>query len=217
MKEYDFRFEGIAAIRSDDPETPARLRELRDSILAIAGGFTEIAPGCLQDLVPGSGVGYIVALGNRRLVRRLQDRLETLAFKWSMAVPAVREASSGPRRRFCVVLIPEKANEVLPSGERRDLFTPERWTRILTTIAPQLSHREFVYGEWSPIYGLSRITDDLRMYVVRWRSPATEQFLRRFIQSRVFDRRRQCDQVAIYLSVRGKATLVYERRRAARR
>lgn len=217
MKEYDFRFEGIVIAGSDDAEAAARLRELRDSILAIAGGFTEIAPGRLLDLVPGPGVGYIVELANRRQAWRLEDRLGALAARWGMPTPAVRRASSGPRGRFCFVLIPEKANEVLPSGERRELFTPERWVEIERSIGRRISHREFVYGEWSPIFGAARMTDELRMYFVRWTSPATETFLRRLIQSRVFDGRRQCDQVAVYLSVRGRAKLVYERRKGVRR
>ncbi|MFA4987937.1 MAG: hypothetical protein WC712_15265 [Candidatus Brocadiia bacterium] len=212
--EYDFRFSGLIRNGHTEPAFKVRVRRVRDVLLGVAAGFTEIAPGALTDLVPGEGLGYIAALKSREQACSLQTNLRRLARIWNVPPPALIKASDGPRSDFSFVLIPELANEVLPSGRRRNLFSPERWAEIQGAIVPKLSRPvEFVYGEWAPS-GVERVIPDvLRMYVVRSRSEAEDVFLERFVQTRVFDGGRSCDQRAIYLSARGKARLVMEARR----
>ncbi|MEK7767129.1 MAG: hypothetical protein AAB368_12905 [bacterium] len=192
----------------------ARLLETRAAILAVTEGFTEIPPGVCQELIPGDGVGYIVALKSAAQTRALQAKLRTLAAKWKVPSPRVAEAAKGPRRNFCFFLIPERANPDR-AGVQRPLFSAERWARIYAAIRHTLSHRvEFVYGEWRPKDSAAmNSTDGLRMFMVPWQSPATEAFLKHFIQTRVFDGGRECDQWCIYLSCRGNSLLVMERGR----
>lgn len=211
MKEYDFRFPGLR-VRTNDPRDAARIRQVRDALLDAAGGFTEIAPDAGQLLVPGDGVGYIVALGSASRANKLRARLASLAAQWDLPAPRLIEASKGPRRSLCHFLIPEQANPD-NKGQRRPLFTPERWARIHAAIEPWLSHPVlFVYGEWMPPDSWAEKSVDVsRLYCVRRQSKATEARLRRFIQTRVFDGGRECDQWCIYLSVRGRTVLVKEK------
>jgi hypothetical protein len=211
--EYDFRFPGLLMRGFQAPISKLRVRRLRDILLGIAGGFTEIAPGALTDLVPGDGMGYIAALGSKEKALALQSDLHRLARIWGVPPPALVKASDGPRSDYSFVLIPDLANEVLQSGRRRDLFSPERWTRIHRIIGPRLSRPvEFVYGEWAPADVARLIPDVLRMYIVRSRSAADDGFLKKFVQSHVFDGGRTCDQKAIYLSARGRANLLFDRK-----
>lgn len=213
MNEYDFRFPGLTA-DMDDPRNLALLLELRASILTVAEGFTEIPPDTCPELIPGEGVGYIVALASAAQARNLQAKLKALASRRGVSPPVVREAAKGPRRNFCFFLIPERAN-LDKAGARRRLFSAERWARIHAAIRHTLAQRvEFVYGEWKPKDSAApNSTDQLRMFIVPWQSPATEAFLKHFIQTGLFDGGRECDQWCFYLSCRGKNQLVVERKK----
>lgn len=210
MKEYDFRFPGLTADMNDERNL-ARLLDARAAILAVAEGFTEIPPDACRELIPGEGVGYIVGLKSGAQARTLQARLRVLAGRWGVPAPVVRDAAKGPRRNFCFFLVPERANPD-KAGRRRPLFRAERWARIHGAIRHALSQRvEYVYGEWRPAGSAApHSTDQLRMFIVPWQSPATEAFLKHFIQTRLFDGGRECDQWCFYLSCRGKNQLVAE-------
>jgi hypothetical protein len=212
MKEYDFRVSALADIRSGDGATLERARELRALLLDMAGGFTEIPPGVFQDIFPGEGLGYIVALESRGQARALQARLNGLALRWGAPAPPVVTASKGPRKDYCLFLLPESANPD-HQGRRRPLFTQSKWRVIESKIRERLSHPvAFVYGEWRPLdSSYYHTTDVLRMYVARWESEATADLLREFFQTYVFDGGRECDQFCFYLSVRGESELVQER------
>lgn len=210
MKEFDLRVPGLAPIRSGDPANLARVREVRDTILSMAGGFTEIEPDSLRDLLPGQGMGYIVALKSVARARKLQATLSALTARWGADAVRLTVGARGPRKDFCFFLIPEMANPD-SQGLRRFLFREERWAEIESIIRPKLTHRiAFVYGEWLPEGSRVKSTDELRMYVVHWRSSATETFLRRFLQTRVFDGGVECDQWFLYLSLQGRSLLVAE-------
>lgn len=212
MKEYDFRMPALADIRSDDARTTARVQEVRELLLDLAGGFTELPAGACLDIVPGNGLGYIVALETRSQARLLQERLSSLARSWASEPPAVVEAARGARKDHCFILIPERANPD-HRGRRRPLFSPARWEALDAAIRGHLDRAPiFVYGEWRPQQSAHfHSTDVLRMYLVRWESEATVELLREFLQTYVFDGGKECDQFFLYLSVRGENELVAER------
>lgn len=212
MREYDFRVPALADIRSHDDRALARVRELRALLLESAGGFTEIPPGIGRDILPGEGLGYIVALETRGQARALQARLSALALRWGIPAPGLVAASKGPRKDYCFFLLPESSNPD-HQGRRRPLFTQSKWRAIESKIRERLSHPvAFVYGEWRPLdSSFYHTTDVLRMYVARWESDATADLLREFLQTYVFDGGRECDQFCFYLSVRGESELVQER------
>ena len=212
MKEFDFRFPGLSPIHSGDDRNLARVQRVRAAILTVTEGFTEIPPGVYTDLVVGDGMGYIVALETSAQVRVLNVRLSELARRWGVTPPVIIDATRGPRRDYCFFLIPDRANP----GEkkrRRPLFSGERWRQIQMAIKNKLSHPiRFVYGEWSADKSAASISTDLsRIYVVKWESEATEAFLKEFLQTYVFDGGKECDQICLYLSLRGENTLVRER------
>jgi len=66
---------------------------LRDCLLELAGGFTEIRPGVLADLLPGEGTGYIVALPDHESLEALRKTLAKLAAEWGCKAPDPRAAS----------------------------------------------------------------------------------------------------------------------------
>lgn len=216
MKEYDFRVPGLSS-DMDDERNAARLLEVRAVILAVAEGFTEIPPDACRELIPGEGVGYVVALKSGAHARTLQSRLRALASRWGVAPPAVLEAAKGPRLNFCFFLVPDRANPDR-AGRRRPLFSAGRWARIYAAIRHTLAQQvEYVYGEWRPADSAApHSTDQLRMFVVPWQSPATEAFLKHFIQTHLFDGGRECDQWCFYLSCRGENQLVMERAKRRR-
>lgn len=205
MKEYDFRLPGI-----DQSQAPAETRVLRDAILELAGGFTEIGPGVLTDLIPGPGTGYIVALEAAREAFVLQRRIRELASAWALPAPSIRPASRGPRGKVCYFLLPEFANPE-PDGYRRRLLSEERIAAVETELLPSLVHPIIrVYGEWKPRFSVRQLDSDVSfIYIVRWRSHEDERQLRSFIETRIFDKSGECDQETIYLSVRGVASYVY--------
>ena len=213
MKEYDFRFPALSEIGPGDDANQARVREVRAALLEIAGGFTEILPGEFQDLLPGDGLGYIVALKTTQQVRALQIRLSSLALRWRARAPILSSASLGPRKDYCHFLLPEHANPN-ERGQRRPLFTAARWNSIEGAIKSRLTHRvSFVYGEW--VAGDSAAffsSDQSRIYVVRWESTATTAFLREFLHTYVFDGGKECDQWCLYLSIQGQSELILERK-----
>lgn len=210
MKEFDFRVPGLAPIPSGDAVNLSRVREVRDTILSVAGGFTEIEPDNLRDLLPGEGMGYIVALRSAARARRLQAALSARTARWGTGAVRMTDGARGPRKDLCFFLIPEKANPDL-KGQRRYLFREERLAEIESIIRSKLSHGiAFVYGEWLSEGSRVKSTDELRMYIVHWRSAATETFLRRFLQTRVFDGGVECDQWFLYLSIRGRSHVVAE-------
>ncbi len=210
MKEFDLRVPGLAPTRPDDPVNLARVRDVRDIILSMASGFTEIEPDSLLDLLPGEGMGYIVALRSVARARRLQSALSVLTARWGAGAVRLTEGARGPRKDLCFFLIPEKANPDL-KGQRRYLFEEERLAEIESIIRPKLSHKiVLVYGEWLSEGSRVKSTDELRMYIVHWKSATTETFLRRFLQTRVFDGGVECDQWFLYLSIRGRSSIVAE-------
>ncbi len=212
MREYDFRVPAFANIRSHDAQTLERVRELRALLLDLAGGFTEVPSGVFQDILPGEGLGYIVALEAHGQARALQVRLNALALRWGTPPPSLVPAAKGPRKDYCFCLLPESANPD-HQGRRRALFTQSRWKAIDGAIRSRLSHPvAFVYGEWRPLDSAHyHTTDVLKMYVARWESEATAELLREFIRTYVFDGGKECDQFCFYLSVRGESELVQER------
>lgn len=212
MKEYDFRMPALADLGSDDTLMKARVREVRALLLDLAGGFTELPMAACQDIIPGKGLGYIVALETGSQARLLQARLSALARNWASEPPTIVEAAHGPRKDYCFFLIPESANPD-HNGQRRPLFAPSRWDALDTAIRGRLSRSPiFVYGEWRPQQSAHfHSTDVLRMYLVRWESEATAELLREFLQTYVFDGGKECDQFFLYLSIQGKNELVAER------
>lgn len=199
MIEFDFRFPGL-----DLGKDESRIRTLRDGLLAVAGGFTEIPAGVLPDLIPGDGPGYIVGLDGIEKLGALEDRLSWLSEAWELPVPRPMRASAGPRRNHGFFLIPKLANRD-SAGRRRELFSPERWARIRRGLKSRLSHPAFlVYGEWLPGDSSALPDSDVAyMFVFRLEGDTDARFLRRFIETEVFDNGVECDQEAIYLSIGG--------------
>ncbi|MFH2204437.1 MAG: hypothetical protein ABIJ96_15075 [Elusimicrobiota bacterium] len=204
MKEFDFRFRGL------DPERDhGKVRRLRDCLLALAGGFTEIRPGALTDLLPGDGTGYIVALPDETSVRVLESALARLADEWGCKRPGLIAASKGPRSDRAFFLVPKLANRD-ESGYRRPLFSRERWAGIRKALGKRLSHEvALVYGEWLPKVSSRRLDRDASyMFIFDCCSDDVVSGVERFIKDEIFDGGRECDQEIIYLSVRGEGVFV---------
>jgi hypothetical protein len=199
MIEFDFRFSTPEPLVDS-----SNVRALRDSLLAIAGGFTEIPEHFLNDLLPGEGLGYIVGLDDAAKLSALQDRLDWLAATWDVPAPQPVRASAGPRRNHAFFLIPKLANRDA-FGRRRALFNPERWARIRTALRGRTSHPvNLVYGEWLPTESSPVPDSDVTyMFVFQLGGETDARFLRRFVEERIFDCGVECDQEAIYLSVGG--------------
>jgi hypothetical protein len=206
MKEYDFRFPGIDSVR-----TPDKTRRLRDGLLELAGGFTELPPGVLTDLIPGDGSGYIVALPTEAAVTALRDFLGRLAREWQRARPVLTCAKNGPRRRFGFFLVPEHANRDR-RGYRRPLFSPERWTAMRRTLGKKLSHAPLrVYGEWKPVEANRLLDKDVSfMFAFQCNAEADAEVFEHYIREEVFDGGSECDQETIYMSVRGEGRYVFD-------
>lgn len=204
MQEFYFRFPGI-----DPLHHPDRVRRLRDCLLELAGGFTEIRPGVLADLLPGEGTGYIVALPDRESLEALRKTLTRLADEWGCEAPEPKTASAGPRKRFGFFLVPKLANRDA-QGHRRELFTPERWALIRGALAGKLSHPvTLLYGEWLPLEASREVDKDVSyIFVFRLQSPEDVPWFERFIQTQVFDNGKECDQETIYLSAAGEGRYV---------
>lgn len=213
MKEYDFRFEGLREAVTGNPENLQRVRRVRDTLLKIAGGFTELVPGVRTDMLPGQGMGYIVGISSKGKARALQAALRGLAAQWGLQPPTLQEASSGPRRDYSFFLVPERANPSRPGGYRRPLFRLSRWAKIDTVFRAIGGLRvESVYGEWLPSRSAQTpVHDDSRMYALHRASSSARRELVRFIRSHVFDRGIECDQECIYLSCGGVPALVREK------
>lgn len=199
MIEFDFRVSGL-----DTLSAPSRVRALRDTLLDMAGGFTELPAGVAPDLLPGDGPGYIVGLNESAKAAALEVRLDALAAAWNLPAPRVVRASSGPRRRYGFFLIPKLANKDR-LGRRRELFTPERWARIRSSLESRVSHPiGLVYGEWVPMESRAASDSDVSyMFIFRLGGDTDARFLRRFIETEIFDGGIECDQEAIYLSLGG--------------
>lgn len=206
IKEFDFRFPGL------DPERDsARVRRLRDCLLELAGGFTEIRPGVLTDLLPGEGIGYIVALPDEHSLRTLSAALARLAEEWGCEAPRPEPASEGPRRDYAFFLVPRLANRT-GLDYRRPLFSLGKWTKIRRALADRLSHgTPTVYGEWLP-QRASRRPDKDASYIFIFKCPSQETvaYIEQFIKDEIFDGGKECDQEAIYLSARGEGTYVFD-------
>ncbi|MDE2141201.1 MAG: hypothetical protein KGJ84_02150 [Elusimicrobia bacterium] len=203
MKEYEFRIAGL------DPVTdPARAWLIRDAILTVTSGFTEVSPGDLGDLMVGDGVGYIVALAEPHLILRLERRLWQLCDAWKLPRPEVRESADGPWEDHCFFLVPKFRN---PDrlGNRPILFPVDRLRGFSETLGEKLSHPVItVYGEWQPPDSARHRDRDISfMYVLR-RRPDIERSLPAFIEKEILARE-DCDQETIYLSIGGEATYVY--------
>jgi len=199
MIEFDFRFPGLDTLSGS-----SRVRPLRAALLDLAGGFTELPAGFAPDLLHGDGPGFIVGLNETAKAAALEAQLTALAASWDLSAPQVVRASSGPRRRYGFFLIPKLANRNR-LGRRRELFTPERWARLRHALKGRVSHPiTLVYGEWVPS-DASRVLDSdvSHMFVFRLEGDTDARFLRRFIESEVFDGGVECDQEAIYLSLGG--------------
>lgn len=199
MIEFDFRFPGLDPV-SDE----SRVRTLRDGLLAIAGGFTEIPARFLQDLIPGDGLGYIVGLDGPEKLAALEDRLSWLSDAWDLPAPRPLRASAGPRRNHGFFLVPKLANRDA-FGRRRELFRPARWARVRSALRGRLSHPVgLVYGEWLPGQSSAVPDSDVSyMFAFRLEGDTDARFLRRFIEQEIFDYGVECDQEAIYLSIGG--------------
>ncbi|MDD5657027.1 MAG: hypothetical protein PHF00_07215 [Elusimicrobia bacterium] len=199
MIEFDLRFPKLDPLRDE-----SRVRTLRDSLLAIAGGFTEIPARFLPDIIPGDGLGYIVGLDGPDGLAALEDRLSWLADAWDLPAPRPLRASAGPRRNHGFFLVPKLANRDA-AGRRRELFRPTRWARIRAALKGRLSHPVgLVYGEWLPGESSAATDSDVSyMFVFRLEGDTDARFLRRFIEQEIFDCGVECDQEAIYLSIGG--------------
>lgn len=205
MREFDFRFPGL-----DPLHHPERIERLRNCLLELAGGFTEIRPGILVDLLPGEGTGYIVALLDRESLEALRKTLARLAAEWDCDAPEPKPASDGPRKRFGFFLIPKLANREL-NDYRRELFSPERWASIREALGGKLSHSvSLLYGEWLPLESSRQVDKDVSyIFVFRLQSSDDVSWFERFIQTKIFDGGKECDQETIYLSVAGEGRYVF--------
>jgi len=199
MIEFDFRFPGLESGSGE-----SRVRTLRDGLLAVAGGFTELPARFLQDLIPGDGPGYIVGIDGPDRLAALEDRLSWLSEAWDLPVPRPLRASAGARRNHGFFLVPKLANRDA-SRHRRELFRPERWARIRGALKSRLSHPVgLVYGEWLPDDSSPVADSDVSyMFVFRLDGDTDARFLRRFIEREIFDGGVECDQEAVYLSIGG--------------
>lgn len=204
MIEFDFRFPGL-----DPASDESRMRTLRDGLLAVAGGFTELPAGFLRDLIPGEGPGYIIGLDGPAKLAALEDRLSWMSEAWDLTAPRPLRASAGPRRNQGFFLVPKLANRDA-CGRRRELFRPERWARIRGALRSRLSHPVgLVYGEWLPGESAAVPDSDVSyMFAFRLAGDTDARFLRGFIEAEIFDDGAECDQEAIYLSVGGLGLLV---------
>lgn len=204
MIEYDFRFCGLDPVSHE-----SRMRTLRDGLLAVAEGFTEVSPGTMTDLIPGEGPGYIIGIDAPGKLAALEDRLSWLSDAWDLPTPRPLRASAGPRRNHGFFLVPKLANRDSFS-RRRELFRPERWARIRTALKERLSHPVgLVYGEWLPSESAAVPDSDVSyIFAFRLEGETDARFLRRFIESEIFDDGLECDQEAIYLSIGGLGLLV---------
>lgn len=205
MKEFDFRFPGLDPLRDIE-----RVRRLRDCLLELAGGFTEIRPGLLQDLIPGDGTGYIVALPDNQSLEALNATLERLAGEWGVKTPEPRPAVDGPRGGYGLFLIPKLANRDA-RGHRRELFSPERWAAIRRALEGRLSHPvTLVYGEWLPQESSRKVDQDASfLFVFATRAASDAVWFERFIREHVFDGGKECDQETVFLSIAGEGKYVY--------
>lgn len=210
--DYDFRFPGLAPIDLKDKGNALRVKAVRNTILKIANGFTEIPPGVCTDLIPGEGLGYIVSLDSKEQLEHLAKSLQRLAEGWGMTEPIFHEATLGPRRKFSFFLIPELANPAEPGGFRRPLFKESRWAKIAAAVGEKDEARvEYAYGEWMPSRPGKPVHDESRMFVVSGASAAVRKRLESIIRANVFDGGTDCDQACIYLSCGGRSILVHER------
>lgn len=203
MKEYEFRVSGL-----DPVADPARAWLVRDAVLSVTSGFTEIAPGNLVDLIVGDGVGYIVALAEPHLILRLEKRLQQLCDAWKIPRAEIRESAEGPWKDHCFFLVPKFRNpDTL--GNRPILFSIDRLRELTESLGDTLSHPIVtVYGEWQPQDSARQRDRDISfMYVLR-RRPGIERSLPVFIEKEILARE-DCDQETIYLSIGGEATYVY--------
>ena len=205
-EEYDFRFQGLDLVQDS-----ARVRELRAALLELAGGFTEINPGTLTELIPGDGLGYIAALEDHKKLEDLNQRLEGLAKAWNLPVPSISPASDGPRSHCAFFLIPRLANRD-ETGRRRNLFSPEKWARLKEALQGKLSYPvQLVYGEWLPQDSSRGVDQDASfIFVFKLASGKEVEEMCRFIEREVFDGGKECDQEVIYLSIGGMGTYVYD-------
>lgn len=206
MKEYEFRFPGLDPLRDH-----ARARRLRDCLVEIAGGFTEIPEGVLGDLLPGAGAGYIMALPDEASRVAIEALLAHLAAEWSCPSPRLRRASEGPRREVGFFLIPALANRD-KQGYRRPLFSRRKWSAIRESLSGKLSHPVIrVYGEWKSVESGRQLDKDVSfMFIFPCASEHDALYFERFIERDVFDGGRECDQATIYLSARGDSRLVVD-------
>ena len=165
----------------------------------------------MEDLLPGQGIGYIVALPDDCERTGLMDSLVSLSDAWGLPRPNIVEASQGPRRDYCFFLLPKMANRDA-WGRRRPLFSPERRAGLRVALKGRLSHPvQRVYGEWLPREGYrQRDSDASLIFIAKWESAKTEELLELLIRSDIFDGGKECDQEAIYLSIKGIGRYIYE-------
>ncbi len=201
LNEYDFRFE--------DLNSAERLERVRTALLETARGFTEIQLGVLPDYIPGKGHAFIVGLKSAEQARQLQRKLSVLANEWNVPCPQLVAASEGRRANSCFFLLPEKANAD-QTGFRRDLFTSQRSIDIRNALIANGATRTIVYGQWTNERE-EIIEDSSALYLMFGNAEQNEQYLRTFIEQRIFDNGIQCDQTVIYLSVEGKGYWISEK------
>lgn len=204
--EYDFRFEGLEKVTSGDEENRLRVGAVRSCLNKLCGGFTELAPDIFNELIPGEGMGYIVAISDAKQVSHIESEMGKLADLWSLARPSFREASKGPRSSVAFFLIPDLANTDA-YGHRPPLFTVDRRFELEDEFEKcGLSGKSNVYGEWLPRGKTIPAKDKSIMYIFRLEGQCTRESLSALIKDVVYAK--DCDQACIYLSASGNADLI---------
>ncbi len=186
----EFRFLVVSGTRE---MTGPALRALREDLIRLAGGFTEIeAP---------HGLRFIVGLAGRDA----KERVRRLVASWRARGIGARLED---RRRSTVrdeiyFLLPLQCNPDRSGRPRRPLFTNEDLADLRMRLATQFHFRPEmvrVYGEWRD--DEERLIPDVSFLIrVPRRGPGTVPALRNFLKRHILANPR-CDQDCLYLSNR---------------
>jgi len=176
------------------------VRRLREDLIGLAGGFTEIEAG--------GRLRFILCLAGRDAKQRVLELVE--AWKTRGVVVSLEDQERAPDRDEVYFLLPLQRNPDLAGGPRGPLFTNEDLAGIRTELARRFSFRPEmvrVYGEWRNAAG--ELVPDVSFLIrVPRRGRGTTPSLRRFLREHILANPR-CDQDCLYLSNRWRGEYVY--------
>jgi hypothetical protein len=191
-------FRILVVTRPPEAVRPA-LRALREDLIRLAGGFTEIeAP---------HGLRFIVCLAGRDAKKRVQRLVALWKGRWIDVRLEDRRRSADCDEIY--FLLPLQRNPDPSGTPRRPLFTNEDLADLRMRLATRFHFRPEmvgVYGEWRDDEG--RLIPDISFLVrVPRRGPGTVPALRRFLKRHILANPR-CDQDCLYLSNRWRGEYV---------